>query len=99
MKWPFTELFAPPTLSRESEFPAQPCFRIRLQHNTPNFAVNSLLITNARIIDPASGTDANGDLLIIDGKISALGKNAGAKARKELEALDAKGAVVCPGLI
>ena len=61
--------------------------------------MNSLLITNGRIIDPASGTDASGDLLILDGKISALGSDARGKASKDIETLDVKGAVVCPGLI
>ncbi|MGZ8938390.1 MAG: dihydroorotase [Limisphaerales bacterium] len=61
--------------------------------------MNSLLITNARVIDPASGTDASGDLLILDGKIAALGTDARSKAPKDIETLDVKGAVVCPGLI
>jgi len=76
-----------------------PCFPPGVQQNTPTFAVNSLLITNGRIIDPASGTDLVGDLLIIDGKVSALGKDVRAKAPKEIQSIDAKGAVVCPGLI
>ena len=61
--------------------------------------MNSLLITNGRIIDPASGTDSPGDLLILDGKIAAVGGEAQKKASAEIEILDAKGAVVCPGLI
>lgn len=67
--------------------------------NTPTFAVNSLLITNGRIIDPASGTDTSGDLLILDGRIAALGNEARSRAPKNIETLDVKGAVVCPGLI
>jgi dihydroorotase len=61
--------------------------------------VNSLLITNGRLIDPASGLDAAGGLLILDNKIAAVGKEASAKAPLEIETFDAKGAVVCPGLI
>ena len=61
--------------------------------------MNSLLITNGRIIDPASGADASGDLLILDGKIAALGTDARGKAPKDIETIDVKGAVVCPGLI
>ena len=64
-----------------------------------DFFVNSLLITNGRIIDPASGSDAHGDLLIIDGKIAAVGGDAHAKAPGKVEKFDADGAVVCPGLI
>ncbi len=61
--------------------------------------MNSLLITNGRLIDPASGLDASGDLLILDGKIAAVGKDAQHKAPASIERLDAGGAVVCPGLI
>jgi dihydroorotase len=64
--------------------------------------VNSLLITNGRIIDPATGTDSHGDLLILDGKIAAVGGETRAKAPKapsEVKTIDARGAVVCPGLI
>lgn len=61
--------------------------------------MNSLLITNGRAIDPASGLDASADLLILDGKIAALGSEARQKAPKDLLTVDAKGAVVCPGLI
>jgi dihydroorotase len=61
--------------------------------------VNSLLLTGGRVIDPANRFDAVADVLIISGKISALGKDAGAKAPKEIERLDAKGKIVCPGLI
>ena len=46
--------------------------------------MNSLLISNGRVIDPASGTDLVGDLLIIDGKVSALGKDVRAKAPKKI---------------
>jgi dihydroorotase len=61
--------------------------------------VNSLLITNGRIVDPASGLDANGELLILDGKIAGVGAGAAQRAPHGIETLDAKGAVVCPGLI
>jgi dihydroorotase len=61
--------------------------------------VNSLLISNGRVIDPASGLDAQTDLLVIDGKIAALGAEARHKASPTIPTLDVKGAVVCPGLI
>lgn len=70
-----------------------------MQQTTAIFDVNSLLITNGRLIDPASGADGPGDLLILDGRIAAVGGEARAKAPKKIETLDAKGAVVCPGLI
>ena len=61
--------------------------------------MNSLLLTGGRVIDPANHFDAVADLLIIDGKISAIGKTAAAKAPKGIERFDAKGKIVCPGLI
>jgi dihydroorotase len=60
---------------------------------------DSLLITNGRVIDPASGLDATKDLLILDGKIAAIGPEARGKAGAGIRKLDATGLVVCPGLI
>jgi dihydroorotase len=61
--------------------------------------MNALLLTGGRVIDPANRLDASADLLIIDGKISAVGKDASAKAPAKVERMDVKGMVVCPGLI
>jgi dihydroorotase len=61
--------------------------------------VNSLLLTGGRVIDPANHFDAIADVLILNGKISAVGKNLSAKAPKEIERFDAAGKIVCPGLI
>jgi dihydroorotase len=58
-----------------------------------------LLIQGGRIIDPAQGRDAEGDLLIENGKISAVeppGKIPGSRAAKTIAA---KGMWVVPGLI
>ncbi|MDA0224835.1 MAG: dihydroorotase [Proteobacteria bacterium] len=55
------------------------------------------LIRNARLIDPASGRDATGDLLIEDGRIAAL--DGEARAAKGDETIDARGQVLAPGLI
>lgn len=56
-----------------------------------------MLIANARLIDPASGLDAMGALLVRDGRIvdfgAALGRPDG------VDVLDAGGAVLCPGLV
>ncbi|MFL1460905.1 dihydroorotase [Roseococcus sp. DSY-14] len=57
--------------------------------------MSALLITNARLLDPASGLDAPGALLVQDGRIAAL---SGAPA-EGAEVLDAGGAVLCPGLV
>jgi len=61
--------------------------------------MNSLLLTGGRVIDPANRFDTIADLLVIDGKISAVGKTAAAKAPKGIGRFDAKGKIVCPGLI
>ena len=59
--------------------------------------MNSLLLTGGRVVDPANQFDAIADVLVIDGKISAIGKNLAAPAG--VETLDAKGKIVSPGLI
>jgi dihydroorotase len=61
--------------------------------------MNSLLLTGGRVIDPANRLDAVADLLILNGKIAAVGKDAAIKAPGEIERFDAKGKIVCPGLI
>ena len=57
----------------------------------------SLRITNARLIDPASGRDAMGDVLIEKGRIAAL--DGDARAARAERTLDAAGRVVAPGLV
>ena len=61
--------------------------------------MNSLLLTGGRVIDPASHFDAVADVLILNGKISAVGKNLSANTPKEVKRFDAAGKIVCPGLI
>ncbi|HOX55761.1 MAG TPA: dihydroorotase [Candidatus Paceibacterota bacterium] len=61
--------------------------------------MNSLLLTSGRVIDPANHLDARADLLICQGKIAAVGPDAAAKAPADVERMDVKGLVVCPGLI
>ena len=60
-------------------------------------AMNSLLLTGGRVIDPANQLDAVADVLIQDGKISAVGK--GLSAPAGVERLDVAGKIVAPGLI
>lgn len=57
--------------------------------------MRDLLITNARMLDPATGLDAPGALLIAQGRIASL-KGAPAEGA---EVLDAAGAILCPGLV
>lgn len=56
--------------------------------------MSSLLIRNGRVVDPANQVDEVRDVLMVDGKIADP-----ASAPKGAEVLDAKGRVVCPGLI
>ena len=61
--------------------------------------MNSLLLTGGRVLDPAHHLDAVTDVLIIGGKIAAVGAEAAAQAPASAQQFDAKGLVVAPGLI
>lgn len=55
------------------------------------------LITNGRVIDPASGLDQHGDIAIGGGKIVSIGS-----APKDFQSdhtIDAGGCIVAPGLV
>ena len=59
-----------------------------------------LLLTGARLIDPASGRDENGGILILDGRIADLGPHVDAgSAPAGTNIIDCSGLVVAPGLI
>jgi len=60
--------------------------------------VSALTVTNARIVDPASGFDGVGSLRVEDGKIAAIAPGLPA-AGTSGEVVDAKGLVLAPGLI
>lgn len=55
----------------------------------------SLLLTGARLLDPAHGLDSRGDLLIEDGRIVALGRVEALHAARH----DVSGCVIVPGLV
>jgi dihydroorotase len=59
--------------------------------------MRDLLITNARLLDPASGLDGAGALLVRDGAIADVGS--GLTAPEGAETLDANGACLAPGLV
>lgn len=64
--------------------------------------VRAILIRGGRLLDPSSGIDQKRDLLLVDGRVSAIdapGKLAAAARRQGAEILDAEGLVVTPGLI
>ena len=54
-----------------------------------------LLLKNGRVVDPASGTDAVGDVAVAGGRIVAVGTTDGDAVRT----VDASGLVVAPGFI
>jgi dihydroorotase len=54
---------------------------------------------NARLVDPASGKDEPGGLLVKDGLIADLGGHLRRNAPERAEVVDCKGHVLCPGLI
>ena len=57
---------------------------------------HSMLIRGGRVIDPANKINDVADVLIVDGKISAVAKNIETSAEK---IIDATGKIVTPGLI
>ena len=57
---------------------------------------NSILIRGGRVIDPKNGFDGIADVLVMDGKIAAIGENLDAQ---DVKTLDASGKVVAPGFI
>ena len=56
-----------------------------------------LLIRNGRVIDPANGLDAPGDVLVQAGRVARVGPHIEAPAGTET--IDAGGRVVAPGFI
>ncbi|PWU18295.1 MAG: dihydroorotase [Verrucomicrobia bacterium] len=61
--------------------------------------MSALLLMGGRVIDAGNRFDATADVLVKDGKIAAIGPEAGAQAPEGTERMDVKGLVVCPGLI
>ena len=61
----------------------------------------TIVIKNGRVIDPANGLDEPKDLLIHKGRIKALESpgNTSFDVGEKTSVIDAKGCVVCPGLI
>jgi dihydroorotase len=60
----------------------------------------SLLVKNARILDPAQHLDCVGSLLVQDSKVAAIGQGVEQDPRAAgAEVLDANGHLLCPGFI
>jgi len=58
--------------------------------------MSRMLVKGGRVVDPSQGIDATLDVLLADGKVEKLGKQPAARGA---EVIDAKGLIVCPGLI
>ena len=61
--------------------------------------MSSVLLTGGRVIDPSQRLDALADVYIREGKIAAVGPGVAAQAPAGIERVEARGLVVCPGLI
>ena len=61
--------------------------------------MSSMLLKGGRLIDPANGRDETADVLLVDGRVKAIGSDVQDQAPKEVSAIDVGGKVVCPGLI
>mgnify|MGYP006273127901 CR=1 FL=1 len=59
----------------------------------------TLILANARLIDPESGRDAPGALLIEDGRIADVAWGAGPEAPEGSETLDCGGHALAPGIV
>ena len=67
-----------------------------MSDTTPTSGSGSILIKGARVIDPLSGLDATRDVLVRDGRISAIETSINEHADR---VIDAAGRVLAPGLI
>lgn len=61
--------------------------------------MSSVLFLNGRVVDPFNQVDSAGDLLVLDGRVAAVGPRAREVAPVGTPAYDVAGLVVCPGLI
>ena len=61
--------------------------------------MSDILVLNGRLVDPASGVDAERDLLLRHGKVAAVEKPGGFNDVNAKEVIDARGMVVAPGLV
>ncbi|MDP3314473.1 MAG: dihydroorotase, partial [Devosia sp.] len=58
-----------------------------------------IVIANARVIDPATGRDAPGAVLVENGRIAGITNGAPQGVPDGAERIDARGLIVAPGLI
>lgn len=60
---------------------------------------SSTVFLNARLIDPETGRDEPGGLLVKDGMIADIGTHLRRNAPEGAEVIDCKGHVLCPGIV
>jgi dihydroorotase len=61
--------------------------------------MSDILILNGRLVDPASGVDAERDVLLRRGRVAAIERPGGLHGTNVKETIDAAGMVVAPGLV
>jgi dihydroorotase len=61
--------------------------------------MSDVLILNGRVVDPASGLDAERDVLLRGGRVAAMERPGGLAGAHAKETIDAAGMIVAPGLI
>lgn len=61
--------------------------------------MNALLLAGGHLIDPANRVDTVTDLLVIDGKVAAIGPEAMRIKPPDTSGLEVGGLIICPGLI
>ena len=59
----------------------------------------ALLFDNVRLLDPASGTDRPGRLLVVDGRIEDIDSPSDEAVPEGATLIDGGGGVLCPGLV
>ncbi|MED5454156.1 MAG: dihydroorotase [Verrucomicrobiota bacterium] len=61
--------------------------------------MSSILLKGGHLIDPANGRDETADVLLVDGRVAAVGSDAQGQAPEGVSEVDVTGKIVCPGLI
>ncbi len=61
--------------------------------------MSDVMILGGRLVDPASGVDAERDLLLRHGRVHAIETPGGLQHARAQETIDAKGMIVAPGLV
>ncbi len=84
-------------MTKKSQSEQAAATRVNLRSKN-SVSPNSLLIRGGRVIDPASNTDAELDLLLRDGRVAELAPRS-KLIGKAAQTLDARGLIVAPGFV